>query len=73
MAVGDLTDEQFEALSPEERAAVQRLQMDVDAGRVHPASSVFDLSPAELVAERRAYALAVLQGRMAGRRARRAG
>ena len=58
--VHELSLREFYALPPREAAAVRALYLDVQAGRVHAASSHFDLSPRELADERVARAWAVL-------------
>ena len=48
LTVGEMTQADFDALPRREYDAVMWLLADVEAGRTSAASSLFDLTPAEL-------------------------
>lgn len=54
--IHELTQEEYEALPPREYAAVTRLLLDIEDGRVHAATSDNDLTPAQLADQREEFA-----------------
>lgn len=49
--IGALDQEEYDALTGRQRVAVDRLLDEVNDGKVHPASSAFDLTPHQLADE----------------------
>jgi hypothetical protein len=58
--VGELSQTEYEALPPAEHAAVTGLLLDIEAGRQSSGTSDLDLTPAQLVVERKAIAKGIL-------------
>jgi hypothetical protein len=54
--IAELTQADYAALPPREHAAVTRLLLDIDAGRIHELTSDNDLTPTQLANERAARA-----------------